>query len=212
MGLGEHHVEQDPQRVVHVATSQTQVRRSVVRSLQGALIQRGLWSELRARLASTNSALLRELDRTETQEWWSAESHLALLDGAAELVGLDGMHALGRERIRGIEAGALFPAIIGSWTRSFPNGADVVQVFPHLWRASSLNGGQLALKELGENHAIFHFEGCTRAICTSAPWLATIKGMALGLLDRVGLTGESRATVTQDGNSVEFYIAWSKQE
>lgn len=201
-------MEKQAEHRVLTAAQERRVRRSVSLNLQGALIERGLWTDVRQQLAATHPDVLQEIEATDSQEWLRIGAHLRLLDAVADVLGLEGIKQLGRERIRGIKTGSFFPEIVGSWTRSFQNGGELVQVFPHLWKASGDNNGELVLRELGTNHALFRFENNAREVCESAPWRATAEGMALGLLDRANLRGASRATLVENGNAVDFEITW----
>lgn len=135
-------------------------------------------------------------------------SHIALLDVACDICGAQGIRDLGRDRIRGLATGAFFPSIVGSWTRTFRTGADIVQIFPHLWRASSQNTGELIRNELTDGRAVFSFENLPPAVAACLGWRCTIEGMAVGLLERVQLTCEAHATLQPNGTTVAFVIEW----
>lgn len=192
------------------ASRETLMRRETSRSLQVALIERGLWADVRARLARVDPDAMREIERADGSEWMSVLVHLALLDVVASCIGLDAVRDLACERVRGMQLASFYPTIVGSWTRTFREGAQIVQLFPHLWKATSRNAGELVVRELSDQHAIFRFGNCDRALCLSAPWRATLEGFGLGLLARVELKGIATTTLIDGGDAVDFELSWSR--
>lgn len=191
-------------------TGKPMMHRLVTLSLQRALIERGLWKQVSERLRATSPSALHAIEDANAGEWFTVKTHLELLDAVRASIGLDAIAELGRARIRGMQTGEMFPSIVGSWTRTFKEGADVVKVLPFLWRAATLNNGELVLKEITASHASFRLEGCARDMCLSEPWRVAIEGMGLGVLDRVALTGTFVATVVDEGAAVVCDVSWAR--
>lgn len=201
-------MEQRTHSDLRADAAEPRVRRAVARSVQGALIERGVWSDVRKRMLEIAPDALRELDASEPSEWMTVAGHIALIDAACDVCGVEGMRALGRDRILGLATGAFFPSIVGSWTRTFQTARDIVQIFPHLWRASGQNTGELVTQEIGETRAVFRFEHLHPSVAGCLGWRSTIEGMATGLFERVKLECEAQATPMPDGTAVEFTVSW----
>lgn len=206
-------MESDSAKGAADAAHAPRVLAAVALGLKGALMESGVWEQVRVRMEREAPTLLKLFDTTDANGWVLLEAHVKVVDVATELIGVDAMRDLGRARILGMQLGALFPNMVRSWTRTFAEDPkQVVQVGPHLWRAGTDNCGTLSLISYVGHDAVFRFEHAPLMMRSSAGWRAMLEGVALGVLSLAGLDAEVHLLPPEPGTDfADATVHWEKK-
>lgn len=174
--------------------------------LKAALMASGVWETVRARVEETAPEDLDEFNVTDVSGWVPLSSHVRVVNTATGVLGIDGMRALGRARILSVTMGGVFPNMVRSWLRAFVEPHQLVQIGPHIWRASTEDCGTLSMVSLEGTTARFRFDRIPQMMRESAGWRAMMEGIALGVLELAGMKATVELTPPRDED--DFAAAW----
>lgn len=165
--------------------------------LRATLLERGHWTEVRAALEERDLDASILLEGLRPIEWLPLRAHVALVEVTADVLGLDGVRALGFIRTQESTMGGLFPSVLRSWVRSFRDDpASLVRIGPRLWQMAFRDAGEFVIDRVdasGADARVLHLA----SLAASPAWRQLLEGASAGILQLAGLG--RRVTVSSDG-------------
>ncbi|MBO6934091.1 MAG: hypothetical protein JJ863_03930 [Deltaproteobacteria bacterium] len=179
----------------------------VCRALEESDLYGPAWRALRRKRPDLAS----ELEGAARQEWISAEAYAALVDETLAISGgTDRLRALGRAWVKKeLASGGRYATMRRSWLRTFGDGpGEVIQLAPHLWRASMRKNGRVVKGDAGRGFVRMVLEEAP-AVRRSAAWQALLEGSLQGLLELSSPTVQVQLGPSAvDPELVEGIVLW----
>ncbi|MFW6049672.1 MAG: hypothetical protein ACODAU_00780 [Myxococcota bacterium] len=182
----------DPrQRVREAVDVRPVVAGPVASSVRSMLAEHPAWREVRSAYGRCRPQDVGWLDEPIWSLWVDADRHVALLDSAAEAMGLEGLRDLGRRRLAAELKSGIFASIVRSWLRSFAEHPGyLLRVAPYLWRAGFRDCGEVTLAEAQDHMLRYRLSGAPANLRDSEAWRALVEGFVQGLYELAGVQGE----------------------
>lgn len=178
--------------------------------LKAALMASGVWEDVRARVEQDAPDDLADFNIADVSGWVPLSSHVRVVNAATDVLGIDGMRALGRARILSVTMGGVFPNMVRSWLRAFVEPHQLVQIGPHIWRASTEDCGTLSLISLEGTSARFRFDHIPLLMRESGGWRAMMEGIALGVLELAGIKATIELTPPREQDDfADAWVSWA---
>lgn len=155
------------------------------------LAEEGSWPAIREAFAQRYPHDSGWLDERMWSTWIDLDRHVALLDAAAEVMGLDGVRHIGRRRLTEELRAGLFARIVRSWLRSFAEHPSyLLRVAPYLWRAGFRDCGDMLLQKADARSLDYCLQGAPPHLLQSDAWRALLEGFAQGMFELARVEGD----------------------
>lgn len=180
---------------------------SVVSGVRRLLIEDGRWIDVRERMIARDPRASEWIDGTIVGPWIALERHLAIMSALQDVVGDDGLRAIGKNRLRdSVSAGVLAP-IFRSWARSYAAApAQLIRVTPHVWSAATRNLGSLRVDSVGEREMTLRVVPTPEPVRRNDAWQRFLEGYGLGVLELGSLEGE--VAIAPERESITISARW----
>jgi len=176
--------------------------------LRATLLERGHWGAVRAVLEHRDLDAAVLLEGVRRSEWLGLSAHIALVEAAAEVLGLDGLRALGALRTQESTMGGLFPNLLRSWVRSFRSDpASLLRIGPQIWQAAFRDAGEFVIDEVRPFGASVRIIDC-EAMATSIAWQHIIEGSGAGIMQLAGLALYDLKFVSDGARTTRGELRW----
>ncbi|MFW5925842.1 MAG: hypothetical protein ACOCV4_06725 [Myxococcota bacterium] len=160
-------------------------------SIRSMLAEEGSWPAIREAFAQRYPHDSGWLDERMWSTWIDLDRHVALLDAAAEVMGLDGVRHIGRRRLTEELRAGLFARIVRSWLRSFAEHPSyLLRVAPYLWRAGFRDCGDMLLQKADARSLDYCLQGAPPHLLQSDAWRALLEGFAQGMFELARVEGD----------------------
>ena len=199
--------------LAHGASSSTgltgpRVIASVPIGMRATLLERGQWGAVRAALEHRDLDAAVLIEGVRRSEWLQLSAHIALVEAAAEVLGLDGIRALGVLRTQESTMGGLFPNLLRSWVRSFrTDPASLLRIGPQIWQAAFRDAGEFVIDDVRPLGASVRIADC-EAMATSLAWQHVIEGSGTGIMQLAGLAVYDVKLVSDGARTTRFEVRW----
>lgn len=199
--------------LAHGASSSTaltgpRVIASVPIGMRATLLERGQWGAVRAALEHRDLDAAVLIEGVRRSEWLQLSAHIALVEAAAEVLGLDGIRALGVLRTQESTMGGLFPNLLRSWVRSFrTDPASLLRIGPQIWQAAFRDAGEFVIDDVRPFGASVRIADC-EAMATSRAWQHVIEGSGTGIMQLAGLAVYDVKLVSDGARTTRFEVRW----
>jgi hypothetical protein len=208
--VGGPRVQQQQLHPVPVAARRPAIAGPIFSAMRRTLTELASWEEIRASFVHRRPQDAEWLEESTWHTWVDLERHVGLLNAAAEVVGLEGVHQVGRLRVTSELESGVMGAIVRSWLRTFAGRpASLLRVAPYLWRAGVRDGGEMAVEEAGDALLRFRFVHAPTALRTSSAWRALLAGFADGLFELAQVKGQVDFILPEErADEVEVVARW----
>jgi hypothetical protein len=160
-------------------------------SVRTMLVDRGCWDEVLAAFIRRRPEDAAWIGGSTWSLWVDLDRHVAMVEAAAEVIGIEGVSDLGRNRVAAELHSGLFATIVRSWLRTFAGQpGHLLRVAPYLWRAGFRGCGKVTVEEAQESLLRYRVVGAPKALRESEAWRALLSGFAHGLFDLAQVQGD----------------------
>jgi hypothetical protein len=189
--VGGHRVQPQQLQPVPLAACRPAIAGPIFSAMRRTMTELASWEEIRDSFVRRRPQDAEWLEESTWHTWVDLERHVGLLDASAEVMGLEGVHEVGRLRVTSEVEGGVMGAIVRSWLRTFAGRpAYLLRVAPYLWRAGVRDGGEMVVEEAEDALLRFRFVHAPPALRTSAAWRALLTGFAHGLFELAQVEGQ----------------------
>lgn len=186
------------------------VAASIVSGLRRLLIEEGRWPAVRE-AAIARSALAGEwIDASLRDAWVPMERHVAIMQACADVLGDEGVRALGVARVHDSLKGGVLSPILRSWLRSYAGApGQLLRVTPHVWSAVVRHAGRLELVEMGGRAARFRVQGAPEVLRAARAWHRFLEGYVVGVLEAGAYRGDARLDPDDHEAALDLRVTWA---
>lgn len=179
-------------------------------AVRGMLAQREGWNDVREAFVRRRPQDAGWIDKPSWSMWVALDRHVDLVEAAVEVMGIEGIHEVGRERLAEDLRDGPLANIVRSWLRTFADSPSrLLRVAPYLWRAGFRDCGDMVVDDVQEQALRFKLMHAPERLRASEAWRTLLAGFGQGLLELAQVEGGKVRFVTMDDSSEDVGIVLS---